>query len=41
MNNVFDSDPFIVSNLITGTPNTRNNYDLLGRQVFVAVTTKL
>jgi outer membrane receptor protein involved in Fe transport len=43
MNNVFDSDPPIISNLITGTgtPNTYNNYDLLGRQVFVAVTAKM
>lgn len=43
MNNVFDTDPPIVSNLITGTgtPNTYNNYDLLGRQVFVAITAKL
>lgn len=43
MNNVFDTDPYIVSNLITGTgtPNVYNNYDLLGRQVFVAVTAKL
>ena len=43
MNNVFDTDPHIVSNLITGTgtPNVYNNYDLLGRQVFVAVTAKL
>jgi outer membrane receptor protein involved in Fe transport len=43
MNNVFDTDPYIISNLITGTgtPNVYNNYDLLGRQVFVAVTAKL
>jgi outer membrane receptor protein involved in Fe transport len=43
MNNLFDTDPYIVSNLITGTgtPNTYNNYDLLGRQVFVAVTAAL
>jgi Outer membrane cobalamin receptor protein len=43
MNNLFDTDPYIVSNVITGTgtPNTYNNYDLLGRQVFVAVTAKM
>ena len=43
MNNIFDSDPHIISNLITGsgTPNAYNNYDLLGRQVFVAVTAKM
>ena len=38
--NVFDKDPPIISDLITGTgiPNTYNTYDLLGRQVFVALT---
>jgi outer membrane receptor protein involved in Fe transport len=43
LNNVFDLDPHIVSDLITGTgtPNAYNNYDLLGRQVFVAITAKL
>jgi outer membrane receptor protein involved in Fe transport len=43
MNNLFDSDPHIISNLITGTgtPNVYNSYDLLGRQVFVALTAKL
>jgi len=43
INNVFDLDPHIISNLITGTgtPNTYNGYDLLGRQVFVAITAKM
>lgn len=43
MNNLFDSDPHIISNLITGTgsPNVYNNYDLLGRQVFLAITARL
>lgn len=38
--NIFDKDPPIISDLITGTgtPNTYNTYDLLGRQVFVALT---
>jgi outer membrane receptor protein involved in Fe transport len=43
MSNVLDTDPPIISNLITGTgtPNTYNSYDLLGRSVFMALTAKL
>lgn len=43
MTNIFDKDPPIISNLITGTgtPNTFNNYDLLGRTMFAAFTAKL
>jgi len=40
--NVFDLDPPILDDGITGsgTPNTFNTYDLLGRSLFVAVTGK-
>jgi outer membrane receptor for ferrienterochelin and colicin len=40
--NVFDLDPPILDDGITGsgTPNTFNSYDLLGRSIFVAVTGK-
>ncbi len=43
MANVFDKDPPIISNLITGTgtPNTYNSYDVLGRSVFVSLTAKM
>ncbi|MDR3527050.1 MAG: TonB-dependent receptor [Rhizomicrobium sp.] len=43
MANIFDTDPPIISNLITGTgtPNTYNSYDVLGRSVFVSLTAKL
>ena len=43
MANLLDTDPPIVSNLITGTgtPNTYNSYDLLGRSVYAAITAKL
>ena len=43
MANVFDKDPPIISDLITGTgtPNTYNSYDLLGRSMFVALTAKM
>ncbi len=43
MANIFDTDPPIISNLITGTgtPNTYNSYDLLGRTVFLSLTAKL
>lgn len=43
MANMFDKDPPIISDLITGTgtPNTYNSYDLLGRSVFVALTAKM
>ena len=42
MNNIFDKDPPIIGDQITGTgtPNTYNNYDLLGRTVFIALTAK-
>ncbi len=42
ISNIFDKDPPIISDLITGTgtPNTYNTYDLLGRAVFVALTSK-
>jgi len=40
--NIFDKDPPIISDLITGTgtPNAYNTYDLLGRQMFMALTSK-
>ena len=40
INNIFDKDPPLLNDDITGsgTPNTYNNYDLLGRQVFVGLT---
>jgi outer membrane receptor protein involved in Fe transport len=40
VNNVLDSDPPIVSTLVSGigTPNTYPTYDLLGRQLFVSGT---
>ncbi|MDE2474393.1 MAG: TonB-dependent receptor [Alphaproteobacteria bacterium] len=40
--NAFDKDPPIISNLITGTgtPNTYNTYDLLGRTVYLALTSR-
>jgi outer membrane cobalamin receptor len=43
MNNVFDFDPQIISNTITGSgsPNTYNSYDMLGRTMYVALTAKL
>lgn len=43
MNNVFDTDPPIISDLIAGTgaPNAYNSYDMLGRDLFVAITAKL
>ena len=42
ISNIFDKNPPIISDLITGTgtPNTYNTYDLLGREVFVALTSK-
>jgi len=42
IDNVFDTDPKIISNLITGsgTPNVFNTYDVLGRNVFIAGTVK-
>lgn len=43
MNNIFDLDPPIISNKITGsgTPNTYNNYDMLGRTIFLSLTAKM
>ncbi len=40
MNNIFDKDPPLLDDGVTGsgTPNTFNTYDLLGRQVFVGFT---
>jgi outer membrane receptor protein involved in Fe transport len=40
MNNIFDKDPPVLDDAITGsgTPNTFNNFDLLGRQVFMGIT---
>lgn len=40
--NIFDKDPPIISNLITGTgsPNTYSTYDLLGRSVYLALTSR-
>ena len=40
MNNIFDKDPPLIDDGITGsgTPNTFNGYDLLGRTVFVGLT---
>jgi len=40
INNLFDKDPPILDNAVTGsgTPNTFNTYDLLGRVVFVGLT---
>ncbi len=42
VNNIFDKDPPIISQAAitgTGTPNTfSNNYDTLGRQIFVGLT---
>jgi outer membrane receptor protein involved in Fe transport len=42
VDNVFDTDPKIISDLITGTgtPNVFNTYDVLGRNVFIAGTVK-
>jgi iron complex outermembrane receptor protein len=42
VNNVFDKDPPILNNTITGTgtPNTYPTYDLLGRAAFVALSAK-
>ncbi len=42
ISNAFDKDPPIISDLITGTgtPNTYNTYDLLGRTVYVALTSR-
>jgi len=42
IDNVFDTDPKIISNLITGsgTPNVYNTYDELGRNVYIAGTVK-
>lgn len=42
ISNAFDRDPPIISDLITGTgtPNTYNTYDLLGREVYVALTSR-
>jgi outer membrane receptor protein involved in Fe transport len=43
INNIFDKDPPLVQFTVagTGTPNTYNTYDLLGREVFIAFTGKL
>ncbi|MEI9965774.1 MAG: hypothetical protein WDM92_15085 [Caulobacteraceae bacterium] len=40
INNLFDKDPPVLDSGVTGsgTPNTYNNYDLLGRVVFVGLT---
>ena len=40
INNIFDKDPPLLDDSVTGsgTPNTYNNYDLLGRAVFVGLT---
>jgi outer membrane receptor protein involved in Fe transport len=42
INNIFDQDPPLVNNKITGTgtPNTYPTYDLLGRQLFISATAK-
>ena len=42
VNNILDTDPPVISELISGTgsPNTYPTYDLLGRQIFVSATAK-
>ena len=42
INNVFDTDPQIISSLIaqTGAPNAYPTYDLLGRGMFIGLTAK-
>jgi outer membrane receptor protein involved in Fe transport len=41
-NNLFDKDPPLVSSLLSGTgaPNTYPTYDLVGRQLFVALSAR-
>ena len=43
INNVFDKDPPLVNNRLSGTglPNTYPTYDVLGRKFFIGVTAKL
>ncbi len=42
VNNVFDKNPPVLNNTITGTgtPNTYPTYDLLGREFFIGLTGK-